>query len=159
MTTATCTKQVCQCSKFAPIMFCEMSGFGPCLTKVCSLKTSLLSLHWATFWAFWFTQNLHKFTQFALILHRIYTKFTSQPAFFLGKKAGWEMCKPSVNFEQTVQTLSKQTCVYRCKFAQCKLFWPWVLHVCTLSKIKFTPSLLHFCGRLKLGPMALPRAL
>ncbi len=36
-------KQVCQCSKFAPIMFCEMSGFAPWLTKVCLLKTSSLS--------------------------------------------------------------------------------------------------------------------
>jgi hypothetical protein len=32
------------------------------------------------------------------------------------------MRKPSVNFEQTVQTLSKQTCIYPSKFAQCELF-------------------------------------
>ncbi len=116
------TKQVC--TEFAPIMFCEISVFAPCLTKVCSLKTSILSLHWANFRAFWFALNFHKFAQFALILHRIYTEFTSQPAFFLGKKAGWEICKLSVIFEQTVQTLSKQTCIYPCKFAQCKRFWP-----------------------------------
>ncbi len=38
---------------------------------------------------FWFPLNLHKFTQFALILHQIYTESTHHPAFFLGKKVGW----------------------------------------------------------------------
>ncbi len=33
------------CTEFAPIFFCEMSGFAPCLTKVCSLNSSLLNLH------------------------------------------------------------------------------------------------------------------
>jgi hypothetical protein len=60
-----------------------------------------------------FTQVYPVCTEFTPNLHRVYFRTIF---FLLGKPPRSEMWKLSVSFEQSMQTLSKQTCIYLCQF-------------------------------------------